>query len=253
MLEFSDKPYRHFPARRNALVAWLMEIYNRHYALPRQMRIASVQLSGFEDLAALRRPSDRLLLLPNHPTHCDPNIYTEALRRIGVTTHVMAAYDVFLRSRRVAWIMQRMGTFSVDREGSDPRAMKQAADTLLAGRHALTIFPEGNVYLQNDVVTPFHDGAALIGLRAARTLADKQVRILAVPIAIKVTHIDDVRGPLNQTLQALADALQTELPPGASPLEAARLIGRTALLRNLQQRGVEPPAADSLTALIEQS
>ncbi|MCH7872896.1 MAG: hypothetical protein IID33_14470, partial [Planctomycetes bacterium] len=29
--------------------------------------------------------------------------------------------------------------------------------------------------------------------------------------------------------------------------------GRTALLRNLQHRGVEPPAADSLTALIQQS
>lgn len=253
MLDFSDKPYRYFPPRRNALVAWIMGVYNRRYLLPRRNRIESLEVCGQTDQLKRLGGSSRLMFVPNHPTHSDPEIYTEALRRIGVTSHFMAAYDVFLRRRRTAWIMQRMGSFSVDREGSDSRSMKQCRDTLHSGEHALTIFPEGNVYLQNDLVTPFHDGAALIGLRCCRSLADENIAVLAVPVSIKATHTQDVRGQLSRRLYELAEALQLELPRGLPPLEAVRLVGQTALSRNLRQRGIDVPETESLAAQIAKS
>ena len=253
MLDFSDKPYRYFPPRRNPLVAWIMGIYNRRYLLPTRHRIESLEVSGQTDeLKRLGRDA-RLMFVPNHPTHSDPEIYTEALRRIGVTSHFMAAYDVFLRSRRAAWIMQRMGSFSVDREGSDSRSMKQSGDTLRSGEHALTIFPEGNVYLQNDLVTPFHEGAALIGLRCCKSLADQNIAVLAVPVSIKATYLHDVREQLSRRLHELAEALQLELPRGLPPLEAVRSVGQTALTRNLRQRGINVPQTESLAAQIEKS
>jgi hypothetical protein len=43
-----------------------------------------------------------------------------------------------------------MGNFSIDREGSDRRAMAAAIKVLTDGKTAPNIFPEGNVYLTND-------------------------------------------------------------------------------------------------------
>ena len=83
----------------------------------------------------------RVLLLPNHSTHSDPMIMAEACRKVGVWSIFMAAYDVFLRSRAQGWVMQRMGAFSVNRDGSDRRSMKDAIATVIDGRYALTVFP----------------------------------------------------------------------------------------------------------------
>ena len=249
MLDFADQPYRYFPPLRSPIAAWTLGVYNRWYDLPRNRLISRVAVSGTEQLEQRGR-NDRLLLTPNHPTHSDPYIYYEATRRAGIRTLIMAAYDVFLRSRRSARIMQRIGCFSVDREGSDPAAMKQAADTLRDGRYALTIFPEGNVYLQNDAVTPFHDGAAFLALRAAKASAEPDVRVLVVPVSIKATCTEDIRESLLQKLEILENALSVKSAPDATPIERVRALGLAALHRNLNQRGVDIPEADTLPDLI---
>jgi hypothetical protein len=120
----------------------------------------------------------------------------------------------------------------------------------LRGRHALTVFPEGNVYLQNDVVTPFHEGAAFLGLRSAKTLAEQNARVLAVPVGIKVTHLHDVRELLTGRIHALADALGASLSKGDSPLDKLRQIGLAALARNLRYRGYDVPESPQLADLV---
>lgn len=83
--------------------------------------------------------------------------------------------------------MQRLGNFSIDREGSDRKAMAAAIDTIKADDYALTIFPEGNVHLTNDRVTPFLDGTAFITLKAQQAIKDARVKI--VPLSLKFTHL----------------------------------------------------------------
>lgn len=250
MLEFGDQPYRFFPPKRFGPTAWLLTLLNRYVRLPRTKQIRRVEISGHEELRALHRRGDRLLFMPNHPTHADPAIYTEAISRTGVTTRLMAAYDVFLRKRLNAWAMQRMGAFSVDREGSDPQAMKAALAALNEGRYALSIFPEGNVYLQNDQVTPFHDGAAMLALRSARGLAESGARVLIVPVSIKVTYMVDVRAEVRDTLDALAGAVEVPDDEQPGPLERLRSVGIAALSRNLRNRGISFVEAEGLPALI---
>lgn len=229
----------------------LMQRYNRARYLPRTKRVVEVAVEGGDELLAARRPSDRLLLLPNHPSHADPEVFFEALRQTGISTLFMVAYDIFLRNRRNACIIQRTGGFSVDREGSDPSALKQAKQTLVDGRHALTIFPEGNVYLQNDQVTPFHEGAAMIGLRTARELAERHARILAVPVSIKLTYLQDVRDAVFARLNELASAVEVELREDDPPVERLIQVGVAALHRNLKHRGIDSPREDDLTKLIQ--
>lgn len=251
MLEFSDQPYRYFPPKRIAPLAWLITWFNALVRLPLTNGIKGIEISGHEGLRDLRRRGDRLIFNPNHPTHSDPEIFTETLRRVGISARFMAAYDIFLRSRISAWAMRTMGSFSVDREGSDPKAMAQARATIQEGSHGLVIFPEGNVYLRNDEVTPFHDGAAMLGLRAAKDLAKEDVRVWVVPVSIKVTHMTDVREKVLATLADLGKAVGAEARMGASPLERIRSVGIAALHRNLRQRGIDVPEEDDLGRLIE--
>jgi 1-acyl-sn-glycerol-3-phosphate acyltransferase len=249
MLEFSDKPYQYFPPRRSEAFVRALRRYNRLVHLPRKHLIDGVEVAGGERLASARRDGDSLLIVPNHPTHSDPQILLEALGRLGVPFQIMAAYDVFLRSKAAAFVMPRLGCFSVDREGSDAQAMKQASATLSDGGCALVMCPEGNVYLQNDRVTPFHDGAALLGLKAARELAKWGRRVLAVPVSIKVTHVTDARERVRRRLIELAPHVNAG-PPRESLPDALRDIGVGLLRRNFKRRGLDEPRAEGLDELL---
>jgi 1-acyl-sn-glycerol-3-phosphate acyltransferase len=259
MLDFSDLPYQFFPPKRNALIAWMIGLSNRWHRLPNTLKVDRVDVSGLEGLRSEQSRGslgsrDRIIFLPNHPTHTDAAVFIEAIRQAGFSTQMMAAYDVFLRSRLDAWVMQKMGAFSVDREGSDQRAMKQAAAVLTQGKHALTIFPEGNVYLRNDQVTPFNDGAAFLAIRAAKELSKQNIRVLAVPVSIKLTHLTDCRAILSDLLEGLGTSLDVPAEPqdvSASPREAIVRVGVAAVRRNLTQRGLTPPDSDDLAELIE--
>ncbi len=205
MLQFADIPYKYFPPKPNRLVAWLGEQGNKRFHLPGPMHLMeSVQVENYQALQDINRQHGaRLLLLPNHSTHSDPQIMIEACRQIGLWSFFMAAYDVFERDSRVAWVMQRMGAFSVNRDGSDRQSLKDAVETVIDGRYGLTVFPEGNVYLMNDRVTPFLDGPAYIAMKAQQELKEEG-RIYAVPVSIKVTHLTNCREALDGMLSEMA-------------------------------------------------
>ena len=256
MLDFSDQPYRYFPPRFSRFWSRLLLYHNRTRHLPRRQRVEAAEVSGQEALEQAR-PGDRLLFLPNHPTHADAAVFLEALRQVGVSSLMMAAYDVFLRGRVHRFTMQRMGAFAVDRDGSCPKPMKQALATLERGRHALSIFPEGNVYLTNDRVTPFMDGAAFIALKAQQALNKAQAassasppRILAVPVSIKLTHLTNARVKVAKRFEPLAKQLGVEADFQSEPVKAIYEAAETALHRNLKQRGLDIPDASDLGELI---
>jgi len=253
MLDFSDQPYQWFPPRPNALVRWLLCKHNQWRYLPRTKRIKAVHVTGLESLAQARQRADRLILVPNHPTHADASILLEATRQAGLSTQVMAAYDVFLRSRQDAWVMQKLGAFSVDRESSDPRALKTALEIIERGRHALVIFPEGNVYLENDRVTPFNDGAAFLSLRAAKQLAASDHRVLMVPVSIKTTLIEDAKPAIASAIRSAASVVDLELPGDVTPAQALHDIGNATLHRHLKLRGLSVEPGDDLTQTINRA
>lgn len=270
MLDFSDQPYRYFPPKYSRFWASLLLLHNRRVHLPKTQRIESVDIVGHKEMLAHVRPGDRLIFLPNHSTHADAAIFLEALSQIGQRCLMMAAYDVFLRGRIHRFTMQRMGAFAVDRDGSCPRPMKQALATLEHGRFGLIVFPEGNVFLTNDRVTPFMDGAAFIGLQAQKALLKAAEdpkknpgggnsggsgggRILAVPVSIKATHLTNARMKITQRFKPLADQLGVTEDFHADPIKAVYAAAEVALHRNLKQRGLDVPDAPNLGTLIEQA
>ena len=246
MLEFTDLPYRYFPPKNSWLLSrWILR-HNRLVHLKRTQKMVSVDFHHAQRVFADRTEGDRFLFLVNHPTHADAAIFFETLRQLRMRCQMMAAYDVFLRSRLTRFVMQRMGAFSVDRDGSDRRPMQQALDTLVKGDYPLVIFPEGNVYLTNDRVTPLMDGAAFMAVKAQEALdkAGDGGRVRIVPVGIKASHATDARDAVSKRLAALAKPLGLEVDLRADPSGALLAVGRAGLVRSLEQRGLPMPAVE---------
>ena len=249
MLEFSDKPYRFFPPHRVGFLARLLTLYNRYRYLTRRCRVHAVTTEIDPDTQRLADARARTLFVPNHPTHADAYVYMEAIHRLGRSTLTLSAYDVFLRSKLNARIMQTMGCFSVDREGSDPQSMRCALDTLTAGRHALTIFAEGNVYLTNDRLTPLHDGSAMLAVRAVKAL-DPPESLHVVPVSIKYSHLQDASADVMDRLESLAQHIGVPWDTTRPPIDRLRAVAVAALHHNLTQLGFDTPEENDLGALV---
>jgi 1-acyl-sn-glycerol-3-phosphate acyltransferase len=256
VLEFSDAPYRFFEALPSAPLIRIGRALNRHVFLPGpNHRIRDLSIDGELDaLAEAKGNGDRLLFVINHPSHSDPQALTEVQRRLGVDACFMAAYDVFLRGRLCAWCMQRMGNFSIDREGSDRKAMAAAIKVLSEGKKALNIFPEGNVYLTNDRATPFLDGAAFIALKAQAAAEGAAVKI--IPVSLKFTHLTTPRETITERMIHLGAASGHDFPPGSpeTPVDAVLGLGRHILSGYLQKHGLHgkiPTDDPSLYGLLE--
>ena len=247
MLEFTDAPYKFFPAKPNSFVLWLGRLLNQRRNLPSHRHLISeVEIRGKERLSEARRLGERrLFFLANHSTHSDAQILNEAQRQLGVRSCYMAAYDVFLRGKLQAWVMQHAGCFSVNRDASDSRSMREAIRLLTDNRYGLTLFPEGNVYLMNDRVTPFLDGAAFIGMKAQKQLGI-EVPIFVIPTSIKATHLTDQREAIRAKLTQVATDIGLELDSTAPMLDEIKRVGLSALERSLKQRGLIPDIPDGL-------
>lgn len=146
-----------------------------------------------------------VLITPNHSSHADSQALYEASDQLRVPFYVMAAWQVFHSSGWLKRLMLRHhGCFSVDREGTDLNAIRQARNVLEREPYPLVIFPEGEVYHINDRTTPFREGPATIALLAAK----KGKRpIVCVPCAMKYSYLDDPTPGLLEVMSELERAL----------------------------------------------
>ena len=249
MREFCDDPYQYVEPRPSRLITWLAGLYNRfHYMPGPRHRIKSLVIENAEEVKrALKQSAGRLLIVVNHPSQSDPPIMYETFRRLRVRSFYMSAYDLFLRNKFDGWVMQHVGVFSIDREAMDKRGMKQSMATVVDGKFALTVFPEGYVYRQNDRVTPFSEGTALIGMRSQRQMG-KDAPVLVLPVAIKVTHLHDQRSYFTEALDKLASEVNTRFDPKRSLHEEVVRIGRALLRLQMKGFGHVPPAEEDAPA-----
>lgn len=204
-----DTVYEYRPPRYSRLWAPVLYALSDVLYLRRRYRVAEVRVGGAgERVLAHYRGGDSLLFAPNHSDHADPHVLMHLSRRFRIPLHFMAAREIFelnwgLRGR----ILQRAGVFSIDREGSDLRAIKEALRILAEGRYPLVLFPEGEIYHLNEMLTPLNEGAATIALRTARRPGDGSGgrRVMVVPTGIRYRYEEDVRpafGPALDRLEA---------------------------------------------------
>ena len=184
--------YRFRPPRPSRAWQWLLRPVRR-YLVHGMYGVETIEIRGAQHVRAALDGDGSIMFAVNHPAHGDPFVIFEAMHRVRVSCCYLAAWQVF-----EGWLglkgfaFQRLGAFSIDREGTDLRSFRTAVDVLVAGNHSLVIFPEGEVYHLNDRVTPLRDGAAAIALAAHRRRSKSgagPVRI--VPCALKYYYLED--------------------------------------------------------------
>lgn len=202
-------------------------------------RLLSVEVQGLEHVRAALAHGHGVLLTPNHSSHADPFVLYTAADELRCPFYIMIAWQNFVRDGWLrAMALRHHGGFSVDREGTDLQAVRQAVEILESRPNPLCIFPEGDVYHLNDRLTPFREGPAAIALMAARKAARP---VVCIPCAIKYRYVADPTPDLLRVMENLERAIQWRPRPdlslaeriyhfaeGALALKEIEFLGRTA-------------------------
>jgi 1-acyl-sn-glycerol-3-phosphate acyltransferase len=237
-----------WPPKANRAWRILLEPLRRHY-LHNYFGISKVVIHRASDWGNQIKPDDGVLLAPNHSHDSDPHVMMEAGRQLNHQLYFMAAWQVFLDHHGLdGFVMQRMGAFSVDREGCDRRAMKQAIELLTTGRW-LVVFPEGEIYHTNERLTPLREGVAFMTVSAQRDLekekSDRQVWV--VPVSIRYQYDDDIMPKLEDATAEIERRFLLRRKPGATLPQRMIALGEVLLtIKEKEQLGKSMEGADDL-------
>ena len=112
------------------------------------------ELERFRALAG-----ERVLLTPNHPTNTDPALVFHLSAQVNQSFRYLACREAFDACLGL-WghVIKRIGAHSVIRGTADRASFRATRELLASPASKLVIFPEGEVYSQNDTLLPFHDG-----------------------------------------------------------------------------------------------
>ena len=191
-------PPRWWPPKMSSTLVRLARPFRRRRSLAEQ-KLQSIEVHGTEGVREALENGQGVLITPNHSTHADAYSMFEAADRVGRAFYFMATWHVFDSQGTIGkWLLQRHGVFSIDREGVDLQAFKQAVKIVREEPHPLVIFPEGEIYHCNDRVTPFREGAAAIAISAARRAKRP---VVCFPCALKYEYVDD---PTEELLEIMA-------------------------------------------------
>ena len=168
-------------------------------------RLLEVEVRGLEHVRGAVDRGEGVLITPNHSSHADCHSLYAAADELGYPVYVMIAWQVFARDGWLrAMLLRHHGGFSIDREGTDLSAIREAKEILQTRRNPLFIFPEGDVYHCNGRITPFREGPAAIALMAAKK-ADRPV--VCIPCAMKYTYLEDPTPELLELMDELERAI----------------------------------------------
>jgi 1-acyl-sn-glycerol-3-phosphate acyltransferase len=195
--------------------------------------VRAVEVRGLEHLREAAGRDQGVVITANHAHHSDPFVMLRAGDALGRPFYYMVAWQSFLLLSPLArWVIRRHGSFSVDREGNDLRAFRQAVEIVRGKRNPLVIFAEGEVYHDSERVRPFRQGAAAVALAALRRAPRP---VVCVPAAIRYRYLDD---PTPQLLP-LVDAMERKVlgaPRRGRPLaERLARLAETVLANRERQ------------------
>lgn len=201
-----------------------------------QHGLSEVEVRGTENVREAMDDDCGVLITPNHPSHADPFALQEAADGLGTPLYFMTAWQVFAMTHRLGrQVLRRHGCFSVNREGHDLQAFRQAVEILEHGRHPLVIFPEGEVFHLNDRTMPFRRGAALAALSAARRSGRP---VACVPCGITFEYVTDPTPRLLDIMDLLERRMSWTSRPG-TPLirRIERFAERMLSIKELEHFG----------------
>ena len=162
----ADSKYQFVPPHEGKLWPRLLGRLMPHF-LRRKHGITEIEVRGDDAIGTLLASGHGILLAPNHCRMSDAIVLQSLSRKLKQPFFVMASSHLFRGSRLLAWLLRRLGAFSVYREGIDRQAVQKGIDILVEGRRPLVLFPEGALSQANDHLNELQEGVSFIARSAA--------------------------------------------------------------------------------------
>lgn len=203
-----DEPYKFIPPYKGRFWSWFVDKF-----LPKLMRskygVQEWTVNGSEYLQASLDAGHGVILCPNHSRTSDPMMSGFVSREANCHLYAMASWHVFKQSWLEAFIVRRVGAFSVHREGMDRKALETAINIVRTAERPLVIFAEGVTSGANDRLMPLMDGVSFIARAAAKRRAkdNPDAKVVVHPLAFKYHHTGDPEELLSPILSRLEKQL----------------------------------------------
>jgi len=181
--------------------------------IPLAMRVRSVVGVKFrdEDISRLKElKGERLVILPNHPTNTEPAILFKLGERSRQAFHYVACREAFdLAAGFWGHFSQRLGAYSLVRGALDRPSFSMTREIIATPGSKLVIFPEGEVYSQNDSLLPFQSGVvqlAFWGLEDALK-KDPGADVKLLPVAVRYSFVQEMMPAILASIKRLEEAV----------------------------------------------
>jgi 1-acyl-sn-glycerol-3-phosphate acyltransferase len=249
-----EEPYVHVPPRAGTLwPAMLAPILP--WFLRQGYGLVKYEFAHLDRLLSSLDAGHGIMLMPNHCRDEDGLVMGRLSCEIRTWFYYMSSWHVFKAGQLKAFLLPRVGVFSVYREGADRAAVKTSVDLLTRAGRPVVIFPEGYLGRTNDRLNPLMEGAALIARSAAKLRAQRNLpgQVVIHPVALRyrlagplepglagvLREIEEQLGlsvglhlPLRLRLEKIEEAMQTKLEteqlgrvqPGSVASRRAQLI-----------------------------
>lgn len=203
-----DKPYSFVPPYRGTYWPRFLQLLIRR-KLRKQHGVVDVRCQNLDRLRQSLSAGHGILLTPNHCRPCDPLVVGELCRQTGTSPFILASWHLFLQGRWRAFLLRRIGAFSIYREGMDRQALQASIQILQEAQRPLVIFPEGVITRTNDRLVALMEGTSFIARTAAKRRAETQTpgQVVIHPVAIRYFF----QGDIQASVQAVLDELERRL------------------------------------------
>jgi 1-acyl-sn-glycerol-3-phosphate acyltransferase len=196
---YFPEPYRFIPPFRGTLWCRLARgVVLRQ--LKRKLGVIRWHLDGLDLLRKSLAQDAGILLTPNHSRWADPMLMGALSLQARQYFYYIASYHLFRQGRFTGWLMNRLGGYSIWREGADRDSLKVTAGILARAERPVVLFPEGTWFRQNDRVGQLQEGLSLVARQAARQATRP---IVVHPVGIKYWMLQDPTPRMRERLAKL--------------------------------------------------
>jgi len=235
-----DEAYQFIPPHRGGIWPRVFKPFLKPY-LRRSAGIVDYDIRGLDHLNQSLTAGHGIILAPNHCRPCDPMVMGMLTLRAPTFLHTMASWHVFKQDWMTAFVIRRLGAFSIYREGMDRTALNCAIEILVGAERPLVVFPEGVISRSNDHLSALMDGLGFIARTAAkkRQKQDPQKRVVIHPVALKYELLTDAVQALQSVLGDLERRLCWNVDPQRPVYERVVRLGQALMsLKEVEYLGL---------------
>ena len=178
------------------------------HVMPRHLRskmgVPRWHFLGLEHLRDSLSKNAGILLASNHCRWADPVVVGTLGLGVKQYFYYVVSYHLFKQKRLIGWWLNRIGGYSILREGADRDAIRATVGILAKAERPVVMFPEGTWFRQNDRIGPLQEGLGLIVRQAAR---QTERPILVHPVGVKYWLLGDPLPELERRVERLERGL----------------------------------------------